>query len=160
MASHCSMMASAMVVCRLCCAEVKQNHSISLLSPPSLKLDLPGRLSRLAEASVEEVDGLSRYICRSCKSNFISLEKKLQEFRAKVHSSCSPKRTEPSSRKRAKETAGAEGVSPHTAQARPKAKRPVGRVLFSDKENAYSQQSKCLYIQYKGIQKGDFLSIQ
>ena len=90
------MMAPAMVVCRLCCAEVKQNHSISLFSPPFLKLDLPGRLSRLAEASVEEVDGLSRYICRSCKSNFISLEKKLQEFRAKVHSSCSPKRTEPS----------------------------------------------------------------
>ena len=153
-----SMMAPTMVVCRLCCAEVKQNHSISLFSPPSLKLDLPGRLSRLAEASVEEVDGLSRYICRSC--NFISLEKKLQEFRATVHSSCSPKRTEPSSRKRAKETAGAEGVSPHTAQARPKAKCPVGRVLFSDKENAYSQQSRCLYIQYKGIQKDDFLSMQ
>ena len=36
-------------------------------------------------------------ICRVCKNNFISLEKKLQEFRAKAHSSHSPKQSEQSS---------------------------------------------------------------
>ena len=97
-----SMKASAMVVCRLCCAEVKQNHSVPLFTPSSLKLDLPGRLSRLAEVSIEEVDGLSKDICRTCKNSFISLEKKFEEFRAKAHSSCScsPKRTERLLRKR------------------------------------------------------------
>ena len=45
---------STMVVCRLCCAEVRQNHSVSLRSPPSLKTDLPARLSRLVEVSDEE----------------------------------------------------------------------------------------------------------
>ena len=135
-------MASMMVVCRLCCAEVKQNHSVSLFSSPSIKMDLPQRLSKLADVTVEESDGFSRYICRVCKNNFISLEKKLQEFRAKAHSSHSPKQSEHSSRKRVKETAGAEGVSPHTAQARPRVKRPVNRVLLTDKENTHSQQGK------------------
>ena len=131
-----------MVVCRLCCTEVKQNHSVSLFSSPSIKMDLPQRLSRLADVTVEESDGFSRYICRVCKNNFISLEKKLQQFRVKAHSSHSPKQSEHSSRKRVKETAGAEGVSPHTAQARPRAKWPVNRVLFTDKENTHSQQGK------------------
>ena len=40
-----AIVASTMVFCRLCCAEVKQNHSNSLFSPP-LKIDLLGRLSR------------------------------------------------------------------------------------------------------------------
>ena len=42
------------VVCRHCCAEVRQNNSVLLFSPPSLKIDLPARLSGLVEVSVEE----------------------------------------------------------------------------------------------------------
>ena len=134
------------MVCRLCCTETKQNHSISLFSPSSVKSDLPGRLSRLAEVPVREDDDLSKYICRVCRNNFLSLEKKLQEFRAKAHSSCSPRQAAPSSRKRVKDTAGAEGVSPHTAHSRPRAKRPVvSRVLFPDKENVDSQEGKKKY---------------
>ena len=38
---------SAMIVCRLCSVEVKQNHSVSLVSPLSLKTDLLGRLSKM-----------------------------------------------------------------------------------------------------------------
>ena len=94
-----------MVVCWLCCAEVKQNHPFSLFSPPSLKVYLPGRLSRLAKVS-----SMQECLFRDIKQ------------------------TEHSSRKG---TAEVEGVSQHTAQARPNAKCLVSRVLFSDKKNAH-----------------------
>ena len=53
-----------MAVCRLCCADVRQINSVLLFSPPSLKIDLLARLSRLVEVSVEEGDGLCLYIFR------------------------------------------------------------------------------------------------
>ncbi len=138
---HCTgiAMASKLVVCRLCCAEVIRTHSVSLFSPLSIKSDLPGRLSRLAEVPVDPDDGLSKYLCRLCREKLT----KLEEFRAKAHSCyrSSPRQAEPSSRKRVKSTSGAAGVSPHTAQSRPRAKRPVAnRVLFLDKESPRGKQ--------------------
>ena len=100
-----------MVVCRLCCAEVRQNNSILLFSPPSLKIDLPARLSRLVEVSVEEGDGLCLYIFRVGSLSFMEeyhlfREEKLPQFRVKAHFSCSPRQTEHSSRKEATEGEG------------------------------------------------------
>ena len=97
-------MALVIVVFRLCCAEEREINSVSLLSPPSLKIDIPARLSRLVEVLVEEGDGLCLYICREIK-NITSLEK-LPQFRAKAHSSCISRKTEQPS---GKETSEAEG---------------------------------------------------
>ena len=119
--------------CRLCFSQVNQKHCISLFSSSSLKTDLPGRFSRLAQVPVEPNDGLSWYLCRNCRGKFLTLETKLQEFRQKAQSTCSPQQAAPCSRKRVKATAGTDGVSPHTALARPKSKRPTtSRVLFPE----------------------------
>ena len=82
----------------------KEKHSVSLFSPPSLKVELSGRLSWLVEVSQ-----MMLYVSSSAKHSrkiLISLEKNLPEFRAKAHISCSFRQTECSSRK---ETAEAEG---------------------------------------------------
>ena len=132
----------ASVVCRLCCKEVVKYHSISLFSPTSVKSGLAGRLSKLAEVPILESDGLPKYLCRNCRDKFVTLESKLQEFRAKAQSSYSPRQAAPLSRKRVKDTGG-QGVSPRTAEARPRSKRSLSsRVLFADKENVAVQQGK------------------
>ena len=117
-------------------------HSLALFSESSAKLNIPGRLSRPAQVPVKEADGFSKYLCRSCKTRFLSLEGKLQELRAQLQSSCSPVQVAPHSRKRIKDTGGQE-VSPHTKETRPKSKRPVAsRVLFPGQENLLVQECK------------------
>ena len=122
------------VVCRICSSEVLNIHSLALFSAKSVKADIPGRLSRLAEIPVQKSDGFSKYLCRGCKNKFLSLESDLQEFRTKAQSTCSPRQAEPFSRKSQKDTSG-QGVSPNTAAGRPRPKRAVGRVLFPGQEN-------------------------
>ena len=46
--------------------------------------DLPGRLNKLLLAPVVESDGLFQGICRTCRSNALSLEQKLQEMRERA----------------------------------------------------------------------------
>ena len=128
---------------RFCLSEVRRNHCTALFSKESLKDDLPAPFSGLL--LVDLSDQLSPYICRKCKFNFLSLESKLarESFRciAKVSqerllsasTASSPQQVSrsPVCRKKVKDTNG-NGVSPHTAQARPQSKRPASRRIFSD----------------------------
>ena len=132
----------AAVLCRLCSTETERTHSVSLFSKDSVQKDLPGRLSRLAQVPVGEEDGLSGYLCRKCKGKFVSLEAKLDAFRAMAKAVASPRQRIPACRKRVKDTSGGL-VSPHTAHARPRSKRSTSsRVLFPDKENTTANSSK------------------
>ena len=128
---------------RFCLSEVRRNHCTAFFSKESLKDDLPARFSGLLLVDLSQDDQLSPYICRKCKSNFQSLESKLESFRciAKVSqerllsasTASSPQQVSrsPVCRKRVKDTSGT-GVSPLTAQARPQSKLPASRRLFSD----------------------------
>ena len=132
----------ASVVCRLCCSEVVSKHSVALFSKDAVKADLAGRFSSLAQVPVSEDDSHSKYLCRTCKNRFTALEAKLQSFRSMAKSVSSPRQLTPSCRKRVKDTSGV-GVSPHTAQVRPRSKRPAaGRVLFPEQENVPRKQSE------------------
>ena len=127
---------------RFCLSEVRRNHCTALFSKESLKNDLSARFSVLLLVDLSQDGQLSPYICRiKCKSNFQSLESKLETFRciAKVSqerllSASTPQQVSrsPVCRKRVKDTSGILLVSPHTAQARPQSKRPACRRLFSD----------------------------
>ena len=66
---------------RICLSEVRRNRCTALFSKESLKDDLPARFSGLLLVYLSHGDQLSSYICRKCKSNFQSLESKLESFR-------------------------------------------------------------------------------
>ena len=121
-------------LCRICSTSLTK-QSISLFSRECIASDsgLAERLSRVIDVPVIANDGLSQHICRPCNRKFVSAE----SFRVLAKASYeknrtslprpltgvtgSPKSTH-ASRKRSKDTSGV-GVSPHTQQVRPTAKR-------------------------------------
>ena len=100
---------------RFCLSEVRRNHCTALFSKESQKDDLSARFSVLLLVDLSQDGQLSPYICRKCKSNFQSLESKLETFRciAKVSqerllSASTPQQVSrsPVCRKRVKDTSG------------------------------------------------------
>ena len=49
-------------------------HCIALFSRESLASDLANRLNKFADVPVAPDDGLSRFMCRSCKIKLVSIE--------------------------------------------------------------------------------------
>ena len=103
--------------------------SIALFTKDGHDRDLPGGISSVVDLPVSREDGLFPYLCRPCMRKFQAAEK----FRSIARSSYEKQgynKPAPSlhspvvygSRKRTKDTSGLE-ASPHTAQARPLAKR-------------------------------------
>ena len=116
-------------VCRFCGNVVLPTLSVALFSKDGLDKGLPGRISRVVDLPVSSEDGLSPHLCRPCMRKFQSAE----TFRSMAKSSYekqgyirpAPPLHSPrghGSRKRTKDTSGFE-ASPHTAKARPLAKR-------------------------------------
>ncbi len=129
----------ATITCRFCCTYLDAKHTYSLFNARVSSKNLPVRFSKLLQLPVEEVDGLSAYYCRKCVFRLCSVEKTQEDMRSLARSSyskagysetshqaiaSSPTARE-NSRKRVKDTSG-ERVSPHTTQARPKAKHALG----------------------------------
>ncbi len=117
--------------CRICSNFVSSSHCIAVFSRTSC---IAERLSRVTDVPVTLNDGLSKHICRPCNRKFLSAE----SFRVLAKTSYEKRGTplprptgvtgSPKSargvapRKRTKDTSGV-GVSPHTHQVRPSAKR-------------------------------------
>ncbi len=120
------------VLCRICSNFMDPKHSISLVTRECTASGsgISERLSRVTDVPIAPNDGLSQHICRPCNRKFISAE----SFRILAKASYEKNRASlprpltgvtgspNSSRKRSKDTSGV-GVSPHTHQARPTAKR-------------------------------------
>ncbi len=98
---------------------------------------LAERLSKVTDVPFTPNDGLSKHICRPCNRKFVSAESfrilakasyeknRASLLRPLTRVTGSPKSIS-SSRKRPKDTSGV-GVSPHTHQVRPTAKRQTVR---------------------------------
>ena len=102
---------------------------LCLATKDGLERGLPGRISAVIDLPVSKDDGLPPYLCRPCMRRFQAAE----TFRSTARScyekhgynKAAPPLHSPrvgGSRKRTKDTSGFE-ASPHTAQARPFAKR-------------------------------------
>ena len=136
-------------VCRFCGNTVLPKLSIALFTKDGLDRDLPGRISSDVDLPVSREDGLSPYLCRPCMRKFQAAEK----FRSIAKSSYEKQgynKPSPSCGvwQRTKDTSGLE-ASPHTAQARPLAKRSTlavveRRLAFHPREN-----SKILRLQFQ-----------
>ena len=149
MVRHRAMATAESLSCRICCSFVSSTHCIALFSKDSKTSGLAERLSRVTDVPVVPKDhGLSQHICRPCNRKFQAAESLTALARASYEKSkpsrpltgvigspkSSPSRPltsvagSPKSscvmapRKRSKDTSGV-GVSPHTHQARPTAKR-------------------------------------
>ena len=125
-------MATTSKSCRICGSVVSPTHCVALFSRESLASDLADRLSKLADVPVAPDDGLSRFMCRSCKNKLVSAE----YFRTTAKASYEKNKDTliatgsamgslvQVTNKRTKDTSGP-GASPHTRQCRPVAKRPT-----------------------------------
>ena len=148
MVRHRAMATAESLSCRICCSFVSSTHCIALFSKDSKTSGLAERLSRVTDVPDVPKDGLSQHICRPCNRKFQAAESLRALARASYEKSrasrpltgvtgspkSSPSRPltsvagSPKSsrvmapRKRSKDTSGV-GVSPHTHQARPTAKR-------------------------------------
>ena len=60
--------------CRICDSVLSRTHYVALFSRESLASDLANRLSKVADVPVASEDGLSRFICISCKKKLMSGE--------------------------------------------------------------------------------------
>ena len=121
--------------CRICLSTVETKHSTALFTATCLSQGWPTRIRELLYVEVVKDDGLPSHICRSCRGKVVSIEVKLQNLRALAQESLKKLQdTRSGERKRSKDTSSRLGVSPHTANARPPAKRQYGvprRSLFS-----------------------------
>ena len=111
---------------------------------------VPGRISRVVDLPVSKEDGLSPHLCRPCMRKFQTAETLRSMAKSSYEKQGYNKVASPlcsvvvhGSRKRMKDTSGFE-ASPHTAQARPQAKRctlSVGgrRLAFPSRENSKIQ---------------------
>ena len=130
--------------CRFCSEVVSSNDVVGLSTPQATFDNLAARLSTLLQLPVSATDGLSQFVCRSCKHSLLNLEEKLAVKRSVVRAAYQragyvagiPQIQSPSNRssltlKRPKDTSGGSGVSPATARARPPSKRAtVSHTLF------------------------------
>ena len=71
-------------VCRFCLRVAPSKHLHGLFTTQGKSQDLPGRLSKLLLVPVIQDDGMSQYICRTCKSNAIILEQKMHEMQERA----------------------------------------------------------------------------
>ena len=71
-------------VCRFCLRVAPSKHLHGLFTTQGKSQDLPGRLSKLLLVPVVQDDGMSQYICRTCKSNAIILEQKMHEMQERA----------------------------------------------------------------------------
>ena len=146
--THRRVMNSGQSICRFCSKNCAKKHPFSLFSSQNRREDLPDRLSKLLPVPVARNDDLSQYICRTCKSNAVNIEQKMQEMRERARLSCqssitdslpstSDKATNPmlhahlQTRKRAKNSSSSTGISPFTQQSRPQSKRPYAMSMTS-----------------------------
>ena len=117
-----------MATCRVCSSVVGRTHCVTFFSPEMTKCNLASRMSKLLEVPICQEDTLSKFVCRSCKTKFISVESKLESLRTLAKSSYQVQSgpEQQSSRKRTKDTSG-DNASPSTVKARPASKRGIGR---------------------------------
>ena len=109
------------VTCRVCLSSVQPKHSISLFTPNSISLRWPMRLSELLLVDVASGDGLPNHMCRTCRDQVVSVEKKLQHLRCMAGESYEQLQNR---RKRVNDASSVE-VSP---ELRPQHKRqPLGK---------------------------------
>ncbi|KAL5517217.1 hypothetical protein EMCRGX_G002720 [Ephydatia muelleri] len=127
----------------------------SLKSKESLASDLANRLSKVADVPVAPDDGLSRFICRSCKHKLVSGECFRTTARASYEKNKDTLISTGSAmdsqvqvtNKRTKDTSGP-GASPHTRQCRPVAKRltpehPGRRLTYPNCDNSMPLSDSC-----------------
>ena len=81
-------MASQRVTCRLCLQSVETKHSVGLFIAQGVEQKLAARLTSLLLVSILPDDGLSKYLCRKCKSSALGVEQKLQELQGMAQCSC------------------------------------------------------------------------
>lgn len=134
-------------VCRFCGNTVLPTLSVGLFTQDGLDKDLPGRISRVIELPVSSEDGLSPHLCRPCMRKFQSAETfrsmAKSSYEKQGYSGPAPPLHSPRGhgyKKRMKDTSGFE-ASPHTAQARPPAKRSTlvvsgRRLAFPPRESS------------------------
>ena len=122
------------LACRICLSAVNRKHSTALFTATGLSQAWPSRIHDLLCIEVTKDDGLPSHICKSCRGKLVTIEVKLHSLRALAQESLRKLQDErKGERKRSKDTSGALGVSPSTANVRPPAKRQYGvprRCLF------------------------------
>ena len=120
----------AAISCRICCGKAERLHYTALFSTESLKVDLPGRISRLLGVPVVQDNCPSRN-CRGCMRKFTTTECSLRQLQQNAQSSYLHFSTSLCTRKRTNDTSGTIGVSPHTQRVRPPSKRMATLVEIS-----------------------------
>ena len=110
-------------VCRVCVGKAEHPHYTALFSKESLRVGLPGRMSDLLGVPVIQNDNCPQRVCRGCMRKFTSVESSIKSLQETAQASYRQLSDSLSTRKRAKETSGTIGVSPHTQRARPPSKR-------------------------------------
>ena len=142
-------------VCRFCGNTVLPKLSVALFTKDGLDRDLPGRISSVVDLPVSIEDGLSPYLCRPCMRKFQAAEKfrsiAKSSYEKQGYNKPAPPLHSPvvhGSRKRTKDTSGLE-ASPHTAQARPLAKRSTLAVVGRRLAFPPRQTSKILRLQFQ-----------
>ncbi|KAL5500465.1 hypothetical protein EMCRGX_G012030 [Ephydatia muelleri] len=148
-------MATTSKSCRICGNALSPTHFIALFSGESLASDLANRLSKVADVPMAPDDGLSRFICRSCKHKLVSGECFRTTARASYEKNKDTLISTGSAmdsqvqvtNKRNKDTSGP-GASPHTRQCRPVAKRltpehPGRRLTYPNCDNSMPLSDSC-----------------
>ena len=101
-------------ICRVCAGKAERPHYTAIFSGESLQVGLPTRLSSMLGVPVVQDDSCPQRICRACMRKFTSVETNIKQLQQTAQSSYHKFTDGPSGRKRAKDTSGTVGVSPHT----------------------------------------------
>ena len=127
--------------CCFCLSLEDAKHATNLFTMEAKHANLLGCLGPIFLVALTENDGLPSHVCRSCKRRAFTVEKKLQELRCMAKESMKKLHDiGQERRKRPKDTSSGAGVSPHTAAARPPAKRThlLGKQLFAATPRSHS----------------------
>ena len=127
------------VTCRICLSVVETKYSTALFTKTGLSQGWPSRIRDLLCVEVAKDDSLPSHICKLCRGKLVTIEGKLHNLRTLAQKSLRKLQDERiRERKRSKDTSGALGVSPSTANVRPPAKRQYGarRSLFQSGDSS------------------------
>ena len=136
--------------CRICSTTCSASHCTRLFTPAGTRDKWAKRTAELLQVPVTRGDGLPAQICGACSSKILSIEssmKTLNRMRLLANDAYLRVRSvDPS--KRPKNTSCVD-VSPHTAMARPSAKRrPLTprQLLFNDDTESGEILFTCMWL--------------
>ena len=117
-------MASRLLQCRLCWANVVDKGMTNLFTNKSIEWGWATRISSLLDVAVSQDDHMPPHVCSKCITKVVALEKASVELAEFKRSAANAMQHMQRSLKRTKETTGEFGVSPTTQRARPRSKVP------------------------------------